>query len=169
MISCAPKASRQTVAMNRETINQIDDASTLDTLIEYHEQTAALLKKRAAQLRERRDMRERNRIRMGELSASPARVCHYLASGRPLDEAIARTADDLTARLDTIEAHWKRFLRSRRREVTMQREIMVARLAGMKKSDATIARTMGLHVKSVSRILRRAKNLKTPFPLVQSA
>ena len=142
--------------MNSQTVNKIDDPQTLDLLIRHHQEVVGLLEKRAIEVRRQTDMQDRNKKRNGELRSSPARVSYYLERGHSLGSAIDKTADDLATFQETIQSHWNRFMRSRKKQETRDRELMVARLAARKLNDQTIASKTGLHVKSVSRILRRA-------------
>lgn len=142
------------------------DHKDLYRLAEWHEKQAGVLRSRAYRLEERADDSVRIDRRLRFFQQLPRAVQTYLRHGHALPDALGLVARDNGVPVATVENYWRKFISGKSKRDKGERNTLMLDLAALGLTNPKIGERVGLHEKSVSRILSRIRRerLWTPPP-----
>lgn len=135
-------------------------------LAEWHEKQAMVLRSRAHRLEERAEDNIRIDRRLRFFQQLPRAVQTYLRHGHALHDALGLVARDNGVPVATVDNYWRKFISGKSKRDMGERNTLMLDLAALGLTNPQIGERVGLHEKSVSRILSRIRRerLWTPPP-----
>mgnify|MGYP006440503079 CR=1 FL=1 len=133
------------------------DYNSLLHLSRWHQKQANLLRKRIDEIEYYKGMNERSRERVDFLARMPQYVRRHLRRGLSLEEAIDATHTDTGVKKYCIRQHWKDYIRSKNENDIALRNQLILDLAALNMTHSTIGQRLGLHRKSVARIIQQER------------
>ena len=136
-------------------INLDLSSDSLNEIANHYEFLARVCRSRATELDLRAAHHRAAEKQLKSLKNTPAVLDTYLAAGMSFD--IATTAAEAATGIpaETYAHYWRKRRNERTADEIRQRAIKVAELTRQGLTDGEIAKRLGLHIKSVSRIRSR--------------
>jgi hypothetical protein len=131
------------------------DANSLRVLADYYERLATEARARADIVGSWERARTQSLTYAQTVKSTPELVSAYLAGGMELRAALIAAGAASGVPIDSVQHHWRAFLKARDDEASEARRTLVMRLARAGRSNDYIAQATGLHPGSVSRIVSR--------------
>lgn len=146
--------------------NQIDntlasiDYKSLFAMADFHDKQSTIIRARAQKLAEREYRDDAVKMRVEFIRKLPTTVMRYIKRGHSADHACKLTADHTGVRLQTVLYRWDDFLNDKQQKVVKQRNALALELHSLGFTNVNIADRLNLHAVTVSRILKKQKELR---------
>lgn len=141
--------------MDGDPLFACDDPELLRRMAKWLERRAASYRDRADQLDAMAAGRAAARAAVALAFSTGSMVAAHVAAGMSVDQAMAAVVAETGMPHETVQIHWRRWLKDRRADHVAARSRLVMQYAGRGWTNDEIGRHLGIHPVSVSRIIGR--------------
>ena len=131
------------------------DPQQLFLMADYYESQSMALRARAVWMAQKSAEDASSDRRMDYVRVEgPRAVRRFLRRGYALKDALVQAAAVTGILMDTVDWHWRAWLRDKSDQARAQRANLIYDMAQIGRTDAEIGKAVSLHEKSVARLLK---------------